>query len=172
MTLAVSTNPDQPMPFLPSLLDDASLRQVFSKFPTTSAPLLDYHEVLLRGPSPLSVAERELIAAYVSGLNACAYCRGIHARTAAEFGVEESLLTALVEDPATAPVSGHRSPTGRSTRCTAARPQRYGFSNAQRARSCAAAGPCASARAGASSLVLTYVSSRNTSRCGCSRMRG
>ena len=49
MTFAGSTIPDQPMPFLTSLPDDASLQQVFSKFPATSAPLLDYHEVLLRG---------------------------------------------------------------------------------------------------------------------------
>jgi uncharacterized peroxidase-related enzyme len=110
MTFAGLTVPDQPMPFLPSLPDDASLRQIFAKFPATSAPLLDFHEVLLRGPSPLSVAERELIAAYVSGLNACGYCHGIHARTAAEFGVEESLLTALVEDPAMAPVPDRLRP--------------------------------------------------------------
>ncbi len=88
-------NPGSADAVSPSLPDDASLRQIFPKFPATSAPLLDYHEVLLRGPSPLSVAERELIAAYVSSLNACGYCHGIHARTAAEFGVEESLLAAL-----------------------------------------------------------------------------
>lgn len=93
------------MPFLPSLAANASLRSVFKSFPTTSAPLLDYHEVLLRGPSPLTVAERELIAAYVSALNACAYCHGVHARTAAEFGVSEQSITALVNDLDTAPLS-------------------------------------------------------------------
>jgi AhpD family alkylhydroperoxidase len=41
----------------------------------------------LRGPSPFTVAERELIAAYVSGLNACGYCHGIHRVTADAFGV-------------------------------------------------------------------------------------
>jgi uncharacterized peroxidase-related enzyme len=36
-------------------------------------------DVVLRQPSPgLSCADRELIAAYVSSLNDCAYCRGVH----------------------------------------------------------------------------------------------
>jgi uncharacterized peroxidase-related enzyme len=60
--------------------------------------LLDYHQVLLRGPSPLSVAERELIAAYVSGLNACEYCHGVHAATATAFGIPETQLSELVAD--------------------------------------------------------------------------
>ncbi len=98
------------MAFLASLPENASLRDVFSRFPLTAGPLLDYHEVLLRGPSPLSVAERELIAAYVSGLNACGYCHGIHSRTAAEFGVQEELLTAILEDPQSAPVSDRLKP--------------------------------------------------------------
>ena len=59
------------MTYLPSLPDDAVLLDVFRAYPATSRPLLEYHQALLRGPSPLTVAERELIAAYVSGLNAC-----------------------------------------------------------------------------------------------------
>jgi len=50
------------MPCLPSLPDDAVLLDVFHAYPQTSRPLLEYHQALLRGPSPLSVAERELIA--------------------------------------------------------------------------------------------------------------
>jgi alkylhydroperoxidase family enzyme len=61
------------MTYLPSLPGDAVLLDVFRAYPGTSRPLLEYHQALLRGPSPLTVAERELIAAYVSGLNACRY---------------------------------------------------------------------------------------------------
>ncbi|MFO1117709.1 MAG: peroxidase-related enzyme [Beijerinckiaceae bacterium] len=93
------------MSFLPSLEANASLRSVFKSFPTTSSPLLEYHEVLLRGPSALSVGERELIAAYVSALNSCGYCHGVHAKTATEFGVSAQTLTALMSDFETAPVS-------------------------------------------------------------------
>lgn len=61
------------MTFLPSLPDDARLLDVLRAYPGTAGPLLDYHEALMRGPSPLTVAERELVAAYVSGLNSCDY---------------------------------------------------------------------------------------------------
>ena len=86
-----------PMPKLPSLPDDARLLHVFQRYPATSRPLLEYHQILLRGPSPLSVAERELIAAYVSGLNQCHYCHGVHSATAQAFGVPEGTLADLLE---------------------------------------------------------------------------
>jgi len=86
------------MTHLPSLPDDAKLLDVFRAYPDTARPLIDYHETLMRGESPLTVAQRELIAAYVSGLNACDYCHGVHQTTAQAFGVDEDLLTNLVDD--------------------------------------------------------------------------
>jgi AhpD family alkylhydroperoxidase len=83
------------MTYLPSLPGDAVLLDVFRACPGTSRPLLEYHQALLRGPSPLTVAERELIAAYVSGLNACRYCHGVHTATARAFGISEASLKAL-----------------------------------------------------------------------------
>jgi len=56
------------MSFLRSLKPEAGLLQVFQAFPEAARPLLNYHEVLMRGESPFSPAERELIAAYVSAL--------------------------------------------------------------------------------------------------------
>jgi uncharacterized peroxidase-related enzyme len=50
--------------------------------PETGKPLYDLAQVLLRGPSPLSEAERELIAAYVSNLNDCFFCMSSHAAAA------------------------------------------------------------------------------------------
>ena len=93
------------MAYMPSLPDDAVLLDVFRAYPQTSRPLLEYHQALLRGPSPLSVAERELIAAYVSGLNACRYCHGVHTATAQAFGIPEGTLAALLDDVGTAPVT-------------------------------------------------------------------
>lgn len=98
------------MPHLKSLPPDAVLRDVFHAFPATARPLLEYHEALLRGPSPLSVAERELIAAYVSGLNACSYCTGAHTATAAAFGMAPALLDALWRDVDTSPVAPRLKP--------------------------------------------------------------
>ena len=55
------------MSYLRSLKPNAGLLQIFEAFPEVARPLLEYHEVLLRGESPFSVGERELIAAYDEG---------------------------------------------------------------------------------------------------------
>ena len=47
--------------------------------PETGKPLYALAQVLLRGESPLSEAERELIAAYVSYRNDCMFCMSSHA---------------------------------------------------------------------------------------------
>ena len=98
------------MTFLPSLPDSAKLLDVFRAYPDTARPLVDYHEALMRGPSPLTVAERELVAAYVSGLNSCDYCYGIHSVTAERFGVSEPTLSGLIEDLDTADVDDRMRP--------------------------------------------------------------
>ena len=51
--------------------------------PETAKPLNDLVEVLLCGPSTLTLGERELIATYVSYLNDCHYCQSIHGAIAA-----------------------------------------------------------------------------------------
>ncbi len=104
------------MAYLGSLPDGAVLRDVFAAFPHTSRPLLDYHQALLRGPSPFSVAERELIAAYVSGLNACGYCHGVHSATARAFGVDEELVVTPLDDVDAAPVDARMKPVLRYVR--------------------------------------------------------
>ncbi len=50
--------------------------------PDTGKLLLELSETLLRGDSPLSVEERELIAAYVSHRNECDFCTGVHGAVA------------------------------------------------------------------------------------------
>jgi uncharacterized peroxidase-related enzyme len=92
------------MTYLPSLREGSSLLQVFRAYPDTAKPLIAFHEVVMRNPSPLSAGERELIAAYVSGLNACTYCHGVHTATAEAFGVEPGLLAAALSDLDTADV--------------------------------------------------------------------
>ncbi len=86
------------MSYLKSLPTDTTLLQVFQKFPATAAPLLAFHELVMRAPSAFSPGERELIAAYVSGVNGCDYCHGVHTVTAEAFGVPEGLLGAALTD--------------------------------------------------------------------------
>jgi len=50
--------------------------------PETGKPLYELAQVLLRGESTLTEAERELIAAYVSYRNDCMFCMSSHAAAA------------------------------------------------------------------------------------------
>lgn len=93
------------MPFLPSISEEDKVPHVLAKFNTgTGKPLLEYHEALLRGESPFTVGEREMMAAYISGINACSYCYGAHTAVATRFGIAEVIITELIEDFDAAPV--------------------------------------------------------------------
>ncbi|MEV5721052.1 carboxymuconolactone decarboxylase family protein [Amycolatopsis mediterranei] len=98
------------MSYLKSLPEETTLLQVFQAHPGPARHLLAFHELVLRGESPFTEGERELIAAYVSGLNDCGYCHGIHTVTAEAFGVPAGLLAAALEDLATAPVGDKLRP--------------------------------------------------------------
>jgi uncharacterized peroxidase-related enzyme len=74
------------MPFIPSLPKGASLLNLFKAFPDTSIPLIRFHEALLRGPSPFTEGERELIA------TDCRYCHGVHSATAELLGINHELV--------------------------------------------------------------------------------
>ncbi|MGK5742388.1 carboxymuconolactone decarboxylase family protein [Micromonospora sp. URMC 103] len=76
--------------------------------PETAEPLNALAEVLLRSePHPLSRGERELIAAYVSGLNACTYCSCAHsAFAAAQLDDGMPLVDQVRADLDNAPISG------------------------------------------------------------------
>lgn len=96
------------MTFLPALRNPAQLLDVFRTYTDTAFPLLDQHEALMRGPSPLSIAELELIAAEGSGLNAC---YGVPQVTAGQFGMGEATLTGLLADLSTGEVDDPHAAT-------------------------------------------------------------
>jgi len=78
------------------------IRSLFQFSPETGKPLCDLAEVLLRGPSPLSSAERELIAAYVSHRNDCLFCMNSHAAAARHlFDDERHVVDDLLKDQTT-----------------------------------------------------------------------
>ncbi len=100
------------MPFFPSLDAQDKVPHAFAKFNTgIERPLIDLHQILMRSAdSPFSIAQRELFAAFVSGTNACKYCTGAHSATAVEFGVEEPLISSLIDDVETADVDENMKP--------------------------------------------------------------
>ncbi len=85
-------------PFFASLPDDAAVPHVFALRPDVYGPFNAGNQALMRGDSPLTVAERELIGAYTSALNACRYCAGGHRVAAELFGVDPALLDELLND--------------------------------------------------------------------------
>ncbi len=98
------------MRLFPSLPDVPQLADVYRRFPEHVKPLLDYHDQLLRGDSPLTVGERELIAAYVSGLNACQFCFSAHKLYADIFGFDAAIVEAMLTDLDSAPIDERLKP--------------------------------------------------------------
>lgn len=84
---------------LPSLPDIPHLNDVFRRFPRGVEPLMTYIDGVLRGPSELSVGERELLAAYVSALNACSFCQGSHLMFAQLHGIDPEQLEKILNNP-------------------------------------------------------------------------
>jgi uncharacterized peroxidase-related enzyme len=58
----------------------------------------------MRGPSAWSVAERELMAAYVSRVNECPFCIGAHTATATQASRDAEMVAAALADPDSAPI--------------------------------------------------------------------
>jgi uncharacterized peroxidase-related enzyme len=82
------------------------IRSLVMYRPDTGQHLYALAQALLRNESPLSQAERELIATFVSALNDCNFCAGSHAAAARFlFGQEKELVDQVIADYQTAPVS-------------------------------------------------------------------
>lgn len=74
--------------------------------PQTAAPLCELTHLLLRGPSTLTEAERELIATYTSYLNDCTFCQTAHGAAVCQLpGGSPELVGELKRNPDTAPLS-------------------------------------------------------------------
>jgi uncharacterized peroxidase-related enzyme len=86
----------------PSLPANPEMIEVLATHSEGFDSLCDYHDTILRGPSPLSIAERELIATYVSGLNQCGFCYESHRGFAEVHGIAPAAFDQLVADPAAA----------------------------------------------------------------------
>jgi uncharacterized peroxidase-related enzyme len=82
------------------------IRSLFEYRPETAKPLLELAETLLRDDNSLTRGERELIASYVSRLNACRFCEMTHSAFAAlQLDEDWALVDAVKDDPRSAAVS-------------------------------------------------------------------
>lgn len=94
------------MPHIPLPDHVAGIRSLAMQYPDSGKYLYELVQILLRGESPLSPAERELIAAFVSSLNECVFCCESHAAASRYLFQDQSGVVDLVlKDYASAPIS-------------------------------------------------------------------
>ena len=92
------------MSFFSFLNDRAGIAELFQHYPSRYLPITTFIQQIMRGESVLTTAQKELIAAYVSGLNGCEYCYEAHKAIAASLNVNEQVLSALLSDLSTADI--------------------------------------------------------------------
>lgn len=86
------------MPFFSYLDQYSDITDITFRDRKRLGPMDKVAQIIMRGDSPFSYAERELIAAYVSGLNECQFCYGSHQQVAENFGVSKSTIETLLDD--------------------------------------------------------------------------
>ncbi len=100
------------MPFIKSIaVSDESVSAVLKRYPEQAQRLSELTQIVMRtGECQFSSEERELIAAFASGTNACTYCFDTHKVVAESFGVDENLLQSLLDDVNGSPVDDKLKP--------------------------------------------------------------
>lgn len=83
---------------------------VFRASPEFARPLHEFAQRLMRGPSPFTEQERELIAAYVSSLNHCEFCRASHIEVGRHYGTPDDLIDDLMKGIHNAPIDERIKP--------------------------------------------------------------
>ncbi len=114
------------MAFLKSIpATEESVSAVMKRYPAQAVPLTALTEIVMRtGECRFSAQQRELIAAFASGTNACTYCFETHTATAEAFGVDQGLLRALLDDIDLSPVDDALKPVLRYVRKLTQTPSR------------------------------------------------
>jgi uncharacterized peroxidase-related enzyme len=94
------------MPHIKVNEDLPGIRSLMAFSPETAAPMGELANLLLRTDEGLTMAERELIATYVSYLNDCFYCQHSHgAIVTCYLNDNDQLVDEVIKDMAYAPIS-------------------------------------------------------------------
>ena len=92
------------------------LREIFKLMPDHAEGVVRYYEAVMRGPSPLTPGERELIYSYCSALSGCHYAHTSHKACAIALGIKPKVFPALLDNLETAPVRAKLKPILRFAR--------------------------------------------------------
>ena len=98
------------MPYFNHLDDLSDITDITWNDRKRLGPLDKASQEIMRGKSNFAHAQKELFAAYVSGLNACSFCYGSHAAVAEKFGIPPEIVESLLEDIGTAPIKDKEKP--------------------------------------------------------------
>jgi len=114
------------MAFVDSVpVEEEAVGTVMGRYPDQAIPLTELTEVVMRsGDCAFTPEQRELIAAFVSGVNSCTFCYSTHKATAEAFGVDPELLEALIADVDSAAVDEKMKPVLRYARKLTQTPSR------------------------------------------------
>lgn len=93
------------MPYIPLEEHLPGITGLLEYSQETAAPIRELTQTLLRGPSSLTPAERELIATLVSHRNSCRFCATAHTAAADVLLGENDTALKVKQDIDTAPVS-------------------------------------------------------------------
>jgi uncharacterized peroxidase-related enzyme len=93
------------MPYIPLESHLPGITGLLEYRKDTGQPIRELTEILLRGESTLTRAERELVATVVSNGNKCQFCSAAHAATVDLLLGESETANMVKADIATAPVS-------------------------------------------------------------------
>ena len=91
--------------------EEEAVGTVMCRYPSQAIPLMELTEIVMRtGQCAFTMQERELIAAFSSGMNGCTFCYNTHKATAEAFGVDSALLEDLLADIETAAIDDKLKP--------------------------------------------------------------
>jgi uncharacterized peroxidase-related enzyme len=86
--------------------DVPGIRALLAFRPEVATPITALANALMHAPNSLTRGEREIIAAYVSSLNECEYCRDSHAAIATcHLDDDDALVRSVIENPEASPIS-------------------------------------------------------------------
>ncbi len=71
---------------------------VWARDPELYLPLAEFVSAVMTRESDLSVAQREMIAGYVSSLNQCDFCVGVHKQTLISLNVDSDIIDCVFSD--------------------------------------------------------------------------
>lgn len=87
------------MSHLEQTKDFKGVADIFMRDPALYGPLLQFIEAVMTRASALTVAEREIIASYVSHVNGCDFCLGVHHATLKSLKTDDNVLAQLTSGP-------------------------------------------------------------------------